>query len=664
MRQKAGSGGIEYSLIAVVAAIFVMMLMVGACATKPTPNPMLDSSNQATEEAILERLAKEKAAADTAMADARNRIIWAVNNNIKADYPVEHMKSLSAMAAAEISYDNERYVPAKKLAEEVSKVLSDQFQETVLLNRTAQSNAVLYCMAAPAGAMLLPSAAPVMPSSVYYQTGTNQNFNTEEYNRIEDNPYKNPLIDPVSTFSIDVDTASYANVRSYLVQRSELPPKDAVRIEELINYFSYDYPKPAGEHPVAAQVAMTTAPWNPAHYLLRVAVKAKTIEAAAAPPSNLVFLIDTSGSMYGEDRLGLIKKGLGMMVKQLREQDRVSIVVYAGNAGVVLEGVSGSDKKRIMSAIEKLEAGGFTAGGAGILLAYKVAKKHFIKNGNNRIILCTDGDFNVGVSSTSELERLVEEKRTENIYLSTIGVGMGNTKDSRMETLADKGNGKYSYIDSLLEANKVFNKELWGNLFTVAKDVKIQIEFNPAIVSEYRLIGYENRLLARTDFNDDTKDAGEMGSGHTVTALYEIVLNGADSSMPAQATTGTQAGKTPPPDDLVFQQPTVIPSEDLLVCKLRYKVPGDGNETSALISNRFASKDILIDFERCDNDFRFAMAVAEFGLLLRDSPYKAQANWAQVVTLGKMAKGADPEGDRAEFVKLAELAQLLTDKKK
>jgi len=661
MRQKAGSGGIEYSLIAVVAAIFVMMLMVGACATKPTPNPMLDSSNQATEEAILERLAKEKAAADTAMADARNRIIWAVNNNIKADYPVEHMKSLSAMAAAEISYDNERYVPAKTLAEEVSKVLSDQFQETVLLNRTAQSNAVLYCMAMPAGAMLLPSATPSMPGSIDYQTGTNQNFNTEEYNRIEDNPFKNPLIDPVSTFSIDVDTASYANVRSYLVQRSELPPKDAVRIEELINYFSYDYPKPAGEHPVAAQVAMTTAPWNPAHYLLRVAVKAKTIEAAAAPPSNLVFLIDTSGSMYGEDRMGLIKKGLGMMVKQLREQDRVSIVVYAGNAGVVLEGVSGSDKKRIMSAIEKLEAGGFTAGGAGILLAYKVAKKHFIKNGNNRIILCTDGDFNVGVSSTSELERLVEEKRTENIYLSTIGVGMGNTKDSRMETLADKGNGKYSYIDSLLEANKVFNKELWGNLFTVAKDVKIQIEFNPAIVSEYRLIGYENRLLARTDFNDDTKDAGEMGSGHTVTALYEIVLN---SSTLAQGTTGTQAGKTPPPDDLVFQQPTVIPSEDLLVCKLRYKVPGDGNETSALISNRFASKDILIDFERCDNDFRFAMAVAEFGLLLRDSPYKAQANWAQVVTLGKMAKGADPEGDRAEFVKLAELAQLLTDKKK
>jgi len=661
MRQKAGSGGIEYSLIAVVAAIFVMMLMVGACATKPTPNPMLDSSNQATEEAILERLAKEKAAADTAMADARNRIIWAVNNNIKADYPVEHMKSLSAMAAAEISYDNERYVPAKTLAEEVSKVLSDQFQETVLLNRTAQSNAVLYCMAMPAGAMLLPSATPSMPGSIDYQTGTNQNFNTEEYNRIEDNPFKNPLIDPVSTFSIDVDTASYANVRSYLVQRSELPPKDAVRIEELINYFSYDYPKPAGEHPVAAQVAMTTAPWNPAHYLLRVAVKAKTIEAAAALPSNLVFLIDTSGSMYGEDRMGLIKKGLGMMVKQLREQDRVSIVVYAGNAGVVLEGVSGSDKKRIMSAIEKLEAGGFTAGGAGILLAYKVAKKHFIKNGNNRIILCTDGDFNVGVSSTSELERLVEEKRTENIYLSTIGVGMGNTKDSRMETLADKGNGKYSYIDSLLEANKVFNKELWGNLFTVAKDVKIQIEFNPAIVSEYRLIGYENRLLARTDFNDDTKDAGEMGSGHTVTALYEIVLN---SSTLAQGTTGTQAGKTPPPDDLVFQQPTVIPSEDLLVCKLRYKVPGDGNETSALISNRFASKDILIDFERCDNDFRFAMAVAEFGLLLRDSPYKAQANWAQVVTLGKMAKGADPEGDRAEFVKLAELAQLLTDKKK
>ncbi len=650
MRQKSDYRSIRYSLVAAMAALFVMILMFGACATKLKPNPILVSSSKETE-ALIEQSAKDKAAADPAMDEARNRIAWANNNNIKADFPVEYKQASSAMTAAEISYNNEKYNAAKKLAEEVSKVLSNEFQEKVLLDRTAESRE-MYKL-----------AVPVMPIGVYYQTGTNQSFNTEEYNRIEDNPFKNPLIDPVSTFSIDVDTASYAIVRSYLLQRGELPPKDAVRIEELINYFSYDYPKPAGEHPVAAQVAMTTAPWNPAHYLLRVAVKAKTIEAEAAPPSNLVFLIDTSGSMYGEDRLGLIKKGLGMMVKQLREQDRVSIVVYAGNAGVVLEGVSGSDKKRIVSAIEKLEAGGSTAGGAGILLAYKVAKENFIKNGNNRIILCTDGDFNVGVSSTSELERLVEEKRTENIYLSTIGVGMGNTKDSRMETLADKGNGKYSYIDSLLEANKVFNKELWGNLFTVAKDVKIQIEFNPAKVREYRLIGYENRLLARTDFNDDTKDAGEMGPGHTVTALYEIVLKGAEGSAPGQEMAGTQAPKTPLPDDLVFQQSTVIPSEDLLVCKLRYKVPGDGNETSALISNRYTLQDIWVDLERSDDDFRFAMAVAEFGLLLRDSPYKEQANWAQVMTLGKMAKGTDPEGDRAEFVKLAEQAQLLTDKK-
>jgi len=473
-------------------------------------------------------------------------------------------------------------------------------------------------------------------------------FNTEEYDRIVDNPFLKATDNPVSTFSIDVDTASYANMRRYLMDEDSLPPKDAVRIEEMINYFSYEYPEPEGSAPVAAHFAMAPAPWAPEHQLLRVSLKAKTVETESLPPSNLVFLLDTSGSMSDENKLPLLKESLKILVGNLRPEDRVSIVAYAGSTGLILDSVSGSRKETIIAAFDRLQASGSTAGGAGIVLAYEVAKRNFIRGGNNRVILCTDGDFNVGVSSTGELERLVEEKRKDNIYLTVIGLGTGNYKDSRMETLADKGNGNYAYVDNLLEGKKVLGKEIWGNLYAVAKDVKIQVEFNPAKVKEYRLIGYENRLLAREDFNDDTKDAGEMGSGQTVTAFYELV------PVTAESATGVPAA-----DPLVFQKPELIPSEDTLVFRLRYKEPDDGNEESRLIETRVRENDVAGSFAGSGDDFRFAAAVIEFGMLLRDSPYKGSASWQTVMANARAAKGLDAEGYRAEFVRLAELAELL-----
>ncbi|MEW6548725.1 MAG: VWA domain-containing protein [Spirochaetota bacterium] len=502
-----------------------------------------------------------------------------------------------------------------------------------------------YAMGMKAGSGLPESTPPA------WAAGQPGEFNTEEYDRIVDNPFKKSLENPVSTFSVDVDTASYANLRRYLMEMGELPPKDAVRIEEMVNYFGYSYPEPTGGHPVAATYALAAAPWNPGHLLLRVALKAKTVETKNLPASNLVFLLDTSGSMSDDNKLPLLKASLKILVEKLRPEDRVAIVAYAGSAGLVLPPTPGSKKETIVAAFDKLEAGGSTAGGAGIRLAYDVAKANFIRGGNNRVILATDGDFNIGVSSTSELERLIEDKRKENIYLTVLGFGMGNYKDSRMETLADKGNGNYAYIDNLLEGKKVLGKEIWGTLYAVAKDVKVQIEFNPAKVAEYRLIGYENRLLAREDFNDDTKDAGEMGSGHTVTAFYELV--------PAGSGTGGSGPSVPPADPLAFQQQTLVPSDDLAVFKLRYKKPGDGGEASILVTDRLSEKALLVPESNLDEDFRFASAVVEFGMLLRDSPYKAQASYQALFERARQAKGLDLEGYRAEFVRIVEMAEIL-----
>jgi Ca-activated chloride channel family protein len=493
-------------------------------------------------------------------------------------------------------------------------------------------------------------AAMAMPGAAAQPPFASSQFNTEEYDRVVDNPFRKVLDNPVSTFSIDVDTASYANLRRFLMESRSMPPKDAVRIEEMVNYFTYDYDAPIGEHPVGLAFTLAPAPWAADHQLLRVALKAKSIDAAGLTASNMVFLIDVSGSMADDNKLPLIKDSIKILIDRLRPQDRVSIVTYASSAGVALDSTPGSKKTIIASAIEKLEAGGSTAGGAGVQLAYRAAKENFIRGGNNRVILCTDGDFNIGMSSTADLERMIEEQRKEGIYLTVLGFGMGNYKDSRMEALADKGNGNYAYIDNLLEGKKVLGKELWGNLYTVAKDVKLQIEFNPAKVREYRLIGYENRLLAREDFNDDSKDAGEMGPGQTVTAFYELVPQSAP------------AASGPAPDPLAFQQSIIVPSDDLFVFKLRYKEPGDAKEESRLVSTPMDGKAIWRELAACDDDFRFASAVVEFGMLLRDSPYKGTASWASAMERARMAKGTDSEGYRAEFVKLVELAELLEKK--
>ncbi|KAB2859328.1 MAG: DUF3520 domain-containing protein [Flavobacteriales bacterium] len=493
------------------------------------------------------------------------------------------------------------------------------------------------------------TAQDVLPSSVSTISGNSQysyaeNFNTEAYNSITENDFKNALLNPLSTFSIDVDAASYSNVRRFITN-GQNPPADAVRIEEMINYFNYDYPQPKDEHPFSITTEMSTTPWNSKTKLVHIGLQGKNIDMSEIPASNLVFLVDVSGSMEAANKLPLLKKSFNLLVDNLRENDRVAIVVYAGAAGLVLPSTPGSDKAKILEALNNLSAGGSTAGGAGIKLAYKVAQENFIKNGNNRIILATDGDFNIGASSDGEMTKLIEEKRKSGVYLTCLGFGMGNYKDSKMETLADKGNGNYAYIDNILEAKKVLVTEMGGTLFTIAKDVKLQLEFNPNKVESYKLIGYENRLLNAEDFNDDTKDAGELGAGHTVTALYEIVLKG--------------EGIAPSVDPLRYQKltelaPKTVPSEELLTVKFRYKKPNE--ETSKLIVNHLT--DHSVSLAKTSNNFRFSAAVAEFGLLLRNSKYKANANYKQVVELAKASKGTDEHGYRAEFIRLVEMSEM------
>ncbi|MFC6998902.1 vWA domain-containing protein [Rufibacter roseus] len=473
-------------------------------------------------------------------------------------------------------------------------------------------------------------------------------YNTEEYTTIHDNAFLEPKNNPLSTFSIDVDNASYSNLRRFL-HNGQTPPKDAVRIEEMINYFNYQYPQPQGEHPFSVVTELSDCPWNKENKLLHIGLQGKEIPTENLPASNLVFLIDVSGSMDTPERLPLVKAGFKMLVEQLRPQDKVAIVVYAGAAGQVLEPTSGAEKGKIYAAIERLQAGGSTAGGAGIKLAYQLAQKNFVKGGNNRIILASDGDFNVGVSSTSELERLVEEKRESGVFLTVLGFGMGNYKDSRMETLADKGNGNYSYIDNLLEAKKVFVNEFGGTLFTIAKDVKLQLEFNPAVVKAYRLIGYENRMLKSEDFNNDKKDAGELGSGHTVTALYEIIPVGAASS--------TTLAKV---DELKYQEvkatTKAVNPDEMVTIKLRYKEP-DGAKSKLL--QQVVQKN-GIAFAQASDNFRFSAAVASFGMLLRDSEHKGASSYPLVLELAEGARSKDKEGYRVEFINMVKSMSLLS----
>ncbi len=468
--------------------------------------------------------------------------------------------------------------------------------------------------------------------------------NTEGYSAIHENGFKDVLHNPLSTFSIDVDKASYSNVRRFL-NMGQLPPKDAVRIEEMINYFNYDYPEPEGKHPFSVYTEISQCPWNGSHQLLHVGLKGKSIDKSDLPPSNLVFLIDVSGSMSSANKLPLLKQAFKMLVNELRPEDRVAMVVYAGAAGLVLESTDGSEKPKIIAALDQLQSGGSTAGGAGLKLAYKVAQENFIEDGNNRIILATDGDFNIGSSSNAEMERLIEEKREKGVFMTVLGFGMGNYKDDKMEIIADKGNGNYAYIDNIQEARKVLITEFGGTLFTIAKDVKFQIEFNPARVKGYRLVGYENRLLNDEDFNDDKKDAGEMGAGHTVTALYEIIPAGSGESLKSiDALKYQEKGG----EEKASKQVKADPSAELMTIKLRYKQP-DGNTSTKV---EIPVKGIVLDPDRTSENFRFSAAIAEFGMILRNSEYKADASMEHVIAMVKGARGEDEEGYRSEFLNL------------
>ena len=472
----------------------------------------------------------------------------------------------------------------------------------------------------------------------------------EGYAAVEEVGFKRAIDAPLSTFSIDVDRASYANTRRFLMRESRLPVPDAVRVEEFVNSFDYDLAGPTGRHPFAVTTEVARAPWADAHRLVRVALQGRRIDTDALPPANLVFLLDVSGSMRSEDKLPLLKKAFRLLVREMRPEDHVSIVVYAGASGVVLEPTPGTEKGAILEALDRLEAGGSTAGAEGIQLAYATARKHFSRTGTNRVILATDGDFNVGLSSDGEMKRLIERERESGVFLSVLGFGTGNLQDAKMETLADHGNGNYAYIDDEREAERVFVREFGGTLFAIAKDVKIQVEFNPAEVAGYRLIGYENRRLRDEEFNDDARDAGELGAGHTVTALYEVIPRGVDTPIP-----GT--------DGLKYQ--TTRPTRDahrgeLATVKLRYKPatgPATFSDESVLLSTTVATGDAPI--EQASEAMRWATAVTEAALVLQETEYAPSASLDQALALARGAVGPDASGDRAEFVRLVETARAL-----
>ena len=477
-----------------------------------------------------------------------------------------------------------------------------------------------------------------------YRTKNSYTLNSsrETYKAIDEGGFKKTTKDPVTTFSADVDRASYSNVRRML-NYGQKPHKDAVRIEELINYFDYNYTPPAegSKTPLNATTTLSSCPWNPDNYLLRIGLQAKKIDFTKAPPSNIVFLIDTSGSMDEPNKMPLLKASFKLLLDNLRPEDRIAIVVYASQTGIALPSTPAKEKEKISKVIDDLVASGSTAGGAGLQTAYEVAEKNFLPKGNNRIILATDGDFNVGISSRDELQRLVEEKRNNGIYISVLGYGMGNYRDDMAETIANKGNGNYAYIDNLTEAKKVLVNEFGGTLYTVAKDVKLQLEFNPQYVKEYRLVGYENRALANEDFEDDKKDAGEIGAGHTVTALYELI--------PAKGATT---------DGLRYQKQVKEGfANELAFLKIRYKDPVVKDAKSVEESTPIPFS--LTDLTQTDDDYRFAAAVAEWGMLLRNSKYKAKSSYKQVIDLAKNAIGKDEEGYRKEFIRLVELSEKI-----
>ncbi|UUW09193.1 von Willebrand factor type A domain-containing protein [Flavobacterium plurextorum] len=466
----------------------------------------------------------------------------------------------------------------------------------------------------------------------------------EDYDTFVENAFESPKTAPLSTFSIDVDNASYTNIRRFLNNGQEVP-KDAVRVEEMVNFFKYNYPQPKDQHPFSINTEVSESPWNSKNKILKIGLQGKNIPTNDLPASNLVFLIDVSGSMSDMNKLPLLKQSLKILVNELRAKDKVAIVVYAGAAGVVLKPTTGDEKKTIIEALDKLEAGGSTAGGEGIELAYKIASENFIKNGNNRVILATDGDFNVGSSSNSDMEKLIEEKRKTGVFLTCLGYGMGNYKDSKMEILADKGNGNYAYIDNIQEANRFLGKEFKGSMFAIAKDVKIQIEFNPKQVQAYRLIGYENRKLRPEDFKNDAIDAGELGSNHTVTALYEIIPAGVKSDY-----------LNVQPDDLKYTKTETNSanySSELATIKFRYKKP-DGDKSIEMVQI-INNKSVALD--KASDDLKFSSAVAWFGLKLRDSKLIADKSSEEIAKLAKQGISNDGDGYKAEFIRLVETSK-------
>ncbi len=467
-------------------------------------------------------------------------------------------------------------------------------------------------------------------------------IDTDEYDSFVENPFENSAVTPLSTFSIDVDNASYTNIRKF-INNGQSVPKDAVRVEEMMNFFKYSYAQPTNDNPFSINTEYGDCPWNTNHKLVKIGLQGKEIPSGNLPNSNFVFLIDVSGSMSSENKLPLVIESLKVLTKQLRNEDKISIVVYAGAAGLVLPATSGNDKEKIIASLENLQAGGSTAGGEGIELAYKVAEENFIKGGNNRVIIATDGDFNVGASSDSDMISLIEEKRKSDVFLTCLGYGMGNYKDSKLEKLADKGNGNYAYIDNMQEANRFLGKEFKGSMFAIAKDVKIQIEFNPKHVQNYRLIGYENRKLRNEDFTNDAIDAGELGSGHTVTALYEIIPVGVKSDF-SLAPIDLKYSKTKTENDSL--------ANELATIKFRYKKP-DGNKSIEIVQT---IENQAINLENCSEDFKFCSAVAWFGLKLRASKLITNTNKSAILELAMKSKTKDIEGYRSEFIRLVESA--------
>lgn len=557
--------------------------------------------------------------------------------NLQGRYSIEAKKG-ETLVFSYIGFEKaERVVRSEKINVSLKVSSSEILEECVVVGYGTQRKMTV------TGAVSTVDLASLRQPAVYMDA-----VNTEEYQSIHENSFKQVGEFPLSTFSIDVDAASYSNMRRF-INSGTLPVADAVRTEELVNYFSYDYATPTGTDPVKITMEAGVCPWNTVHRLVRIGLKAKEIPTDNLPESNLVFLIDVSGSMWGPTRLDLVKSSLKLLVNNLRDKDKVAIVVYAGNASVKLESTPGSDKQKIRDAIDELTSGGSTAGGAGIQLAYKVAKQNFLPKGNNRIILCSDGDFNVGVSSVEGLEQLIERERKSGVFLSVLGYGMGNYKDNKGQVLAEKGNGNHAYIDNLQEANRVLVGEFGATLHTVAKDVKLQVEFNPAQVQAYRLVGYESRLLKDEDFNNDAKDAGELGAGHTVTAFYEVIPVGVKNDY---------VGKV---DDLKYQKKqkeTVKPtgSNELLTVKLRYKAP-----------DKDVSKKMELPFvdnkgNNVSSDFCFASAVAMFGQLLRNSDFKGDASYDKVIELAKQGLNNDDKGYRREFVRLVETAKGITPK--